>query len=187
MAQRWRKRQDVGKSVQNPLDQEKLEALALSYAGRYATSRAKLIAYLARKLRERGWGGGDEPPVNIVESIADRLVALRYVDDAAYAVMTTGAMQRRGLGARRIAQKLAMDGIEEQVREEARPDEAARWEAAGRLAQRKRIGPYALERPDRPTREKQIAAFLRAGHDMTTARRWVDAAPGEMPEGPDAG
>ena len=188
MAQRWRTNTRRQKSVAKPLDSETLEALALAYAGRYATSRAKLVAYLGRKLRERGWANGDEPAVNApVDAIADRMVALRYVDDATYAAMTSGAMQRRGLGARRIAQKLAMDGVDEEVRDEARPDDAGRWAAAERLARRKRIGPFADELPDRALREKQIATFLRAGHDMAMARTWVDAAPGEMPDGPEAG
>ncbi len=115
------------------------------------------------------------------------MVALRYVDDAAYAAMMSGAMQRRGLGARRIAQKLAVDGIGDEVREEAGPDEAARWAAAERLARRKRIGPFADTAPDRALREKQIATFLRAGHDMAMARRWVDAAPGAPPDAPETG
>jgi regulatory protein len=181
MAQRWRNKAGGQKSVAKPLDEEALEALALTYAGRYATSRAKLIAYLGRKLRERGWANEGEAPV---QAIADRMVTLRYVDDAAYAAMTSGAMQRRGLGARRIAQKLVVDGIDEAVRGEASPDEAERWAAAERLARRKRIGPYASETPDRALRERQIATFLRAGHDMATARKWVDASPGEMPEDP---
>ena len=53
------------------------------------------------------------------------------------------------------------------------------------LARRRHIGPFALERPDRPAREKQLAAFLRAGHDLETARTWVDAAPGEEPPRPE--
>lgn len=179
MAQRWRAGRERQKSVAKPLDEEALQALALFYAGRYATSRAKLIAYLARKLRERGWTGTDEPAVS---AIADRMVALRYVDDAAYAAMTSGAMQRRGLGARRIAQKLTIDGIDEDIRDGACPDDAERWAAAERLARRKRIGPFAHDTPDRVLREKQIAAFLRAGHDMAMARRWIDAAPGEIPD-----
>lgn len=181
MAQRWRNKAGRQKSVAKPLDNETLQALALHYVGRYATSRAKLIVYLGRKLRERGWADDSEAPI---EAIADRMVALRYVDDSAYAAMTSGAMQRRGLGARRIAQKLAVDGIDEEVRDDASPDEAARWLAAQRLAQRKRIGPFGEGPPDRALREKQIATFLRAGHDMAMARLWVDAPPGEMPEEP---
>ncbi len=159
-----------------------LEALALHYAGRYATSRAKLLAYLGRKLRERGWASEAPPPL---DAIADRMVDLRYVDDAAYAAMTSGAMQRRGLGARRIGQKLAMDGVDEETRDGARPDDSERWAAAERLARRKRIGPFAEAVPDRALREKQIATFLRAGHDMAIARLWIDAAPGVVPEGPE--
>lgn len=189
MAQRWREKGRRQKSVAKPLDGEALEALALAYVGRYATSRAKLIAYLARKVRERGWASDGEADADAIaapiDAIADRMVALRYVDDAAYAAMTSGAMQRRGLGARRIAQRLVVDGIGEEERDEASPDEAERWMAAERLARRKRIGPFAEQVPDRALREKQIATFLRAGHDMTMARLWVDAAPGEVLEGPE--
>lgn len=167
-----------------PLDRAALDALALHYVGRFATSRAKLIAYLGRKLRERGWASESETNAPI-EAIADRMVALSYVDDEAYAVMKTGAMQRRGLGTRRIAQALRYDGIAQEISEGMAPDPVARWEAAERFAKRKRIGPFANERAERPVREKHFAAFLRAGHDMQTARQWVDAAPGEEPPRPD--
>lgn len=181
MAQRWRTTRNGQKSDAKPLNASALEQLALTYVGRFATSRGKLTAYLRRKVRERGWDGDGEPPV---EALAGRMAELRYVDDAAYAVMKSDAMQRRGLGARRIAQQLTMDGIEEELRDDASPDDAGRWAAADRLARRKRIGPYADAPADRPLREKQVATFLRAGHDMKTARLWVDAAPGEMPEEP---
>jgi regulatory protein len=182
MAQRWRSGTKGQKTEPKPLNKSTLEQLALTYVGRFATSRGKLAAYLSRKLRERGWDGDGEPPV---DAITERMAELRYVDDAAYAAMKSGALQRRGMGARRIAQTLAMDGIDEDLRTEASPDEAERWAAAERLARRKRIGPYAQAPADRAQREKQIAAFMRAGHDMTTARRWVDAEPGTPPEGPD--
>lgn len=185
MAQKWRRGANRQKTAPMPLDVASLEALALAYAARYATSRARLTAYLSRKIRERGWAGQDEQPSEApVEAIADRMVALHYVDDAAYAAMTSNAMQRRGLGSRRIAQKLMQDGIAEEPRAAARPDPAARWAAAERLARRKRIGPFGEGRTDRALREKQIAAFLRAGHAMTEARAWVDAPPGEPPDAP---
>ncbi|HZV18420.1 MAG TPA: RecX family transcriptional regulator [Sphingobium sp.] len=185
MAQKRR----IGRTGQNsspprPLDRATLEALALAYVGRFATSRAKLIAYLSRKLRERGWAPDAETPPPI-EAIADRMVALRYVDDEAYAAMKSSAMQRRGLGARRITQALRYDGIGEDICEEMRPDPLARWEAAERLARRRHIGPFASERADRSAREKQLATFLRAGHDLESARTWVDASPGEYPPRPE--
>jgi len=185
MAQKWRERptgeKSAAKPLPKPLNAALLETLALNYVGRFATSRGKLIAYLSRKLRERGWDGPDAPPI---EQVADRLVELRYVDDAAYAEMKSGAMQRQGMGPRRIAQKLTMDGIDETERTAAAPDAAERWAAAERLARRRRIGPYSAGGPYRALREKQIATFLRAGHRMTEARLWVDALPGEMPDAP---
>jgi regulatory protein len=185
MAQKRRIGSTRQKSSPPPaLDRAALEALALTYVGRFATSRAKLIAYLARKLRERGWASEDESGAP-VEAIADRLVALRYVDDEAYAAMKTSAMQRRGLGTRRITQALRHDGIAEEISDGIAPDAVAHWEAAERFARRKRIGPFAAEEADRPIREKHLAAFLRAGHDMETARQWVNAAPGEAPPRPD--
>ncbi len=189
MAQKWRKpsagenRPSAGeKPAPRPLDAEKLEALALHYVGRFATSRTKLIAYLTRKVRERGWTSDEPAPV---EAIAQRLVELRYVDDEAYATMKSGAMQRRGLGRRRIAEALRHDGIAQDISTQAAPDAFERWDAAHRLARRKRIGPFAVAEPDRVTREKQLATFIRAGHDLDLARLWVDAAPGNVPPEPD--
>lgn len=182
MAQKWRARPTGQKTPPPPLDAAALESLALGYAGRFATSRARLIAYLARKLRERGWESDGPPPV---EAIVDRLVALNYVDDEAYATMKSGAMQRRGLGRRRIAETLRQDGIAQDISAEAAPDALERWEAAERLARRKRVGPYAQTIADRPLREKQLAAFLRAGHDLDLSRRWINAAPGDIPEPPE--
>ena len=89
MAQTWRSRRGDGEARQpRPLDDAGLERLALRYVERYATSRARLSAYLGRKLRERGWAGSDAPPV---EALTDRLAELRYVDDAAFAVRLIGA------------------------------------------------------------------------------------------------
>ncbi|KXU31286.1 MULTISPECIES: regulatory protein RecX [Sphingobium] len=170
----------TGKRPPAPLDEEAMRELALRYVARFATSRAKLLAYLGRKIKERGWGGEDPADP---QALVDRLSELRYVDDAGYAVMKSGALSRRGYGARRVAETLRADGIAEADRVEAHAQtERESWSAADRFARRKRIGPYAQERPDLKQREKWIAAFLRAGHDYATARRWTDAAPGEVPE-----
>lgn len=162
------------------LDSVRLQELALAYAARFATSRARLTAYLARKLREAEWT--DERPPDVA-ALVDRLTELRYVDDAAFATMRGAALTRRGYGTRRVAQALDAAGVDGEDRGEALAGAADEsWAAAEVFARRKRIGPYAAGVPDRPLREKQIAAFVRAGHDFATAARWVDAAPGEMPE-----
>ena len=172
-----------GKHAVPPLDGEGLERLALGYAGRYAATRAKLRSYLTRKLRERGWGGQGEPPV---ERIVERCAALGYVDDAAFASARAESLSRRGYGARRVDTALRAAGIEEADGAAAREHaQAAAWSAVLRFAERRRIGPFADEFPERPEREKALAAMLRAGHPMGIARRIVSAQPGQIPEADD--
>ncbi|QGP77571.1 regulatory protein RecX [Sphingobium sp. CAP-1] len=167
----------TGKRLPPPLDEAALRDMALRHVARFATSRGKLLAYLKRKIRERGWGG--EQPAD-PDGLADRFVDLGYIDDAGYAVMKSAALARRGYGARRIDETLRAAGIAEEDRQQADAQIASEaWIAAERFARRKRIGPYAAAPPDPKQRDKAIAAFLRAGHGYAVARRWVDAAPGE--------
>lgn len=180
MAQKWRMTRTSPAKSRPPLDEERLRELALRYVGRFATTRARLLSYLTRKIRERGWSGDDPADP---DALADRLVELRYVDDAGYAVMKGAAMARRGLGPRRIRAGLQADGVDEPDRAEAEEQaSSAQWDAAHALARRKRIGPYATAAIDPAVRQRHMAAFLRAGHDFATARRWVEAQPGEIPE-----
>lgn len=163
-----------------PFDGEALEQSALGYAGRYATTRARLAQYLRRKLKERGWAGAGEPPV---ERLVERLAELGYVDDRAFATAKAASLGRRGYGQRRVRAALRAAGIAEEDSEEAR-EEAGRgaWDAALRFAERRRIGPFATVASDRPAREKALATMLRAGHSLHLARRLVAAKPGEIPE-----
>ena len=163
-----------------PLDTAKLEELAISYVGRFATSRAKLTAYLARKLRERGWAGDGEPPI---DALADRLTRLGYVDDRAYALAKARSLSARGYGRRRVRQALLQAGITEENSGDADELAAAEaYEAALRFARRRSLGPFAVSKPDGQGRERAIAAMIRAGHEFRTARAIIDLGPGEFPD-----
>ena len=166
-----------------PLDRRQLEELALRYVGRFATSRKRLHDYLRRKLKERGWDGEQEPPVM---AVVERLAELGYVDDAAFALSRARSLGARGLGPRRLAGALAQAGIAEDDAEPAMQCSAEdSGEAILRFARRRRIGPFAEAEPDRPTREKWLAALVRAGHDFALARKIVDCAPGAAPSAGD--
>ena len=159
-----------------PLDSKRLEELALRYVGRYATSRAKLIAYLSRKVRERGWSGTQEPDL---DALAERFSGLGYVDDAAYALAKSRSLSSRGYGKRRLDDKLRMDGIGDDDAAEARAHaEKEAVDAALRFAQRRRIGPFASKEPDPRQREKAISAMIRAGHSFAIANAIARMAPG---------
>lgn len=175
--------QERHKRAVPPLDGGALERVAIGYAGRYAVTRAKLKAYLVRKLRERGWDGEGEPPV---DALVERCARLGYVDDAAFASARAESLSRRGYGARRVETALRIAGIEEEDGAAARAHARAEaWHAALRFAERRRIGPYAELFEERPAREKKLAAMLRAGHSLAIARRIVDSRPGEFPEADD--
>jgi len=182
------------KRAKPPLDEAALRDLALSYVARFASTGARLEAYLARKLQERGVAeDADGRPAAIdVPALVARLAELGYVDDAAYARMRARDLGARGYGARRVEQALWAAGVDEGVRAETAPDEAARRRAAVLMAQKRRLGPFG----DRPgdgeaaegdplaahkTREKAVAAMLRAGHDYAHVRFILDAgAPAEV-------
>ena len=156
-----------------PLDAPRLEELALAYVARFATSAAKLEGYLARKLRERGWEGEGPAPV---AALVERFVRAGYVDDLAFARAKSGSLLRRGYGQRRIGQALHAAGIDEQVRDEVRVGPAEERRAALAMARKRGFGPFGRSEPDRAMREKQIAAMLRAGHRLDSARELVNAA-----------
>jgi regulatory protein len=172
-------RRDPRQRQAKPLDATRLEELALSYVARFATSAAKLESYLVRKLRERGWQGENEAPV---AALVDRFVAAGYVDDRAFARSRAGSLLRRGYGRRRIDQALGAAGISENLRDEVRAPEAEQRHAALAFARKRRLGPFGAVAAERAQREKQIAAMLRAGHPLDTAREIVNAANVEAAE-----
>jgi regulatory protein len=155
--------------------------MALRYVERFATTRGKLAAYLRRKVRERGWEEGAAPAEP--EALAERLAGLGYIDDRAFAEARATSMGRRGLGARRISQDLKFAGIEEEDAEAVAPIvEADTTSSALAFARRKRIGPWSREESDRPTRERQVAAMVRAGHAPRLSWRIARMAPGDDAE-----
>lgn len=156
----------------SPLSNTRLEELALAYVARFATTRAKLEAYLVRKLRERGWEGEHMPDA---AGLSRRFAEAGYVDDAVYARMKTDSLLRRGYGERRVGEALRAAGVEEALRQEVAPQAAQGLQAAAALARRRRFGPWSAMALERPQREKQIAAMLRAGHTLDNARQIVEA------------
>ena len=159
-----------------PLTAVKLDALAIHYVGRFATSRGKLMAYLQRKIRERGWDGDREADLG---AVADRLARLGYIDDAAFALAKARSLSGRGFGARRLGQALHAARISEDDAVEARDlADSERVEAAVRMARRRRFGPFATAPMDLAQREKAIGTMIRAGHGFALSREIVYLAPG---------
>lgn len=166
------RREPRERRVPVPLDAAKLQELALAYVARFATSAAKCDDYLRRKLRERGWAGETPPDTR---AVAARLVEAGYIDDEAYARAKSGSLLRRGYGEARVGQALGAAGIAAETRAAVRAKPPVTRAAALHMAQKRKIGPFGAALPDRALRQKQIAALLRAGHPLDSARELVNS------------
>ncbi|UVO54217.1 regulatory protein RecX [Sphingomonas sp. SUN039] len=157
-----------------PLDPSTLQALAIRYVGRYATTEAKLRTYLARKIGERGWADETVPPV---AEIVARCVGAGYVDDAAFAETKSRSLARRGYGFRRVASALHKSGVARDIAETLRPDADSAYESARTYARKRRIGMFGTEPVDSATARRQFAAMIRAGHSAELAGHFVRSVP----------
>lgn len=172
------------KRVKPPLTETKLRDLALHYAARFASTAARLEAYLMRKIRERGLAeDADGRTVDVdVPALVARLVDLGYVDDDAYARMRARDLGGRGYGARRVDETLRHAGVGEALRAVHAPGEGAARKAAAVMARKRRIGPYGAQAEDgdplaqRKAHEKAVAAMLRAGHQYDHVKVILAAA-----------
>jgi regulatory protein len=150
------------------------------YVGKYATTQAKLTTYLARKIRERGWNN-ERPPE--IDALAGQFAELGYINDAQFAEARSRSFVRRGYGERRLNEDLRASGIGESDAVPAKEHMTeSTFTAAENFARRKRLGPFAKEPAPPEKRQKQLHAFLRAGHGFEVAKRFVNAAPGEIIE-----
>jgi regulatory protein len=163
--------------IRKPLDSEALNRLALHYVGRYATTCAKLTAYLRRKVGERGWVDGNTPDI---DAIVHRCAELGYVDDRAFAETRAASLNRRGYGPRRIGAALQGAGISRDLTADVMPDDASALIAAEVYAKRKRLGAFGPVHTDPKLRQRQFAAMLRAGHSFDLAKRFTSAVSTEV-------
>ena len=108
------------------------------------------------------------------------MAELGYVNDRVVAYAKAGAMARNGLGTWRVREELSRSGIEGEDATHVAPlVQAEAVPSALAFARRKRIGPFAMQQAERPMREKQLAAMLRAGHALDLSRSIVGMAPGD--------
>jgi regulatory protein len=170
--------------VKPPLTETALRDLALHYAARFATTAARLEAYLVRKIRERGLAEDGEGRIIApdIPALVARLVELGYVDDDAYARMRARDLGARGYGARRVDETLRHAGVGEALRQSHAPGEAASRTAAVLMAKKRRLGPFGTRSTGddpllaRKAHEKAVAAMLRAGHQYEHVKFILAAA-----------
>lgn len=169
-----------------------LDRAALHYLERFASSSAHLRRLLLRRVDASAQAHGTDPAEGRewVDALIERYLRQGLLNDALYAEMKATGLQRRGGSTRTIRQKLRAKGLDEDQVDQAlsslegAEDGVADLAAAIRYAKRRRLGGF---RPDRDgtggerlaRRDKDIAALARAGFDLDTARRVIDAEDAE--------
>jgi regulatory protein len=154
-------------ALSTAIDAALLEAWALAYLTRYASSAANLRLVLLRRSRRRL--GADRDALRTVDGLIKALIA-RYqaaqlLDDAVYAAALARRDLARGRSLRHIAAGLAAKGVgaaEAAAAIGALRDGAADPDlmAAVAFARRRRLGPFRTQAREQ---HHELAAFARAG------------------------
>ncbi len=168
-----------GPAVATP---ETLERAAYAYLARYAAPanhlRRGLMARVARSARFHG----TDPDAGgaAVEALIARLSDRGHLDDCAYALAMARRLFRRGTSLYGIRARLRAKGVGAEdadaavaalARDAVDPDLAAGLA----FARRKRLGPFRPQAEREAKRQRDLAAFTRAGFGLDLARRVVDA------------
>jgi regulatory protein len=138
---------------------------------RILNGAAQTRSGLARKLRRAGYGPA------AVETAGDRVEAMGYVDDRAYAEAALRRRQEQGRGVRVIGAELRHKGIDPELIDEVlgevnAEDEVERAaELAVKLLQR-HAGEPAVRR-----RERVLGTLVRRGYTPWVARKALETAP----------
>lgn len=162
------------------MTQTSLEASALFYLSRYASSSGNLRRVLMRKVARSAAHYGDDPaPLKpIVEALVAQHCKTGAVNDTLYAESQARALRRRGGSARAIVQKLNAKGVPAEIISETSAnlaeEEGGDLDAAYRFARRRRLGPFRSGDRDQ-NRQRDMAVLGRAGFEYQIAKTIVDA------------
>ncbi len=164
------------RAAAKPLTRERLEDIALRYAGRYAATRAMLERVLLNHLRRamrRSQPPDPDKAKKWIEDIAGNAARKGWVNDRGYAEILIRSGRQSGWSKHKIAQKLAARGIDKALARALlgdRDGDEDELEAARALAKRKGLGPFRKNGKPAGAR-KELARLCRAGFTPEVARR----------------
>ena len=158
---------------------QRLKNIALYYLKRFETSTANLRAVLRRRVDEYArWDKSFDKAeaYEWVEKIIEEFLALKYVDDVRFAEIKIRNYLVAGKSPRYILGKLKEKGIDDSLTSKLLSEqEYDPFEAALKLARRKKIGPFSSSPETRKERRtKDLGVLVRAGFDYDLAVRILE-------------
>ena len=172
------------KAVPRKMTERRLHNIAKFYVERFATTAANLRRVLTRRLDKACKHHGDDRAAMLpwVDAAVEKLVKLKVIDDARYALDRARALRRLGRSPQKIRAYLTAKGVASAlVREAIAATEItdsgkdATYEAAVAYARRRRLGPFRVFKGSAEDKRKQatkdLAAMGRAGFAYDVAKR----------------
>ena len=158
---------------------QRLRNIALYYLKRFETSKANLRAVLKRRIDSYCRADKEfnkQEAYDWVEKILDEFVKMKYVDDKRFAEIKIRGYIAAGKSPRYILNKLKEKGIDDVMAVHMLGEqEYDPFEAALKLARKKKIGPYCTDLSQRrERRSKDLAVLVRAGFDYDVAVKVLD-------------
>ena len=159
---------------------------AISYLGRYASSRHKLGQILQRFANRKLTGYDADDIAAAIEQTIDQCSQLGYLDDRQFAVTLALGHRRQGRSQVVIRQHLRQHALGDDIITQAlaEADENStngELQAAIRFAQRRRLGPFAqrcsghhLLNDHYKRKKRDLGAMARAGFSMAISQRVLD-------------
>jgi len=159
------------KSKKQPkkITKQRLKNIALYYLKRFDSSVSNLRQILKKRVSEYAYYNSEWNKNEALEWIEQLLVEFEnygYLDDNRYAEIKVKNYAIQGKSPRYILGHLKMKGIGESVVEDVLTDIAYnQFDAALKLAKKKKIGPFREKEISKDMKTKDMAILLRAGFD----------------------
>lgn len=157
----------------------RLRNIALYYLKRFESSRANLRDVLRRRVNKYAYfdkSFDKNEAYQQIEALLDDFEEHKYIDDARFAEIKVRDYLAAGKSPRYVLGKMREKGVDETLvlrileREDYDP-----YEAALKLAKKKKIGPFEADINKRhERRSKDLAVLLRAGFDYDVVMKVLD-------------
>lgn len=153
---------------------QRIKNIGLYYLKRFETSVVNLRNVLRRRVNDyahRVPEFNKAEAYEWIEQLLEDFQRLGYVNDSRYAEMKIKSYMAAGKSPRYIWGKLKEKGIDDNLAEKLIAEQDfAPFDAALKLARKKRIGPYSSnEELRKERRSKDLAILVRAGFDYDVA------------------
>jgi regulatory protein len=174
-----------GKKLPKKATLSHLENAALYYVERFSSTAHSLRQVLTRRVHKSAHYHDTDIDQGLewVSNIVERFQRSGFIDDRIFSEARARSLHQRGNSAKTIRVKLMTKGVSSELIDNALQvidDDSggesgdSELQAAGRLAKRRRLGPFGDKNHRAELREKHLAALARAGFSYDIAIAVID-------------